>query len=127
MRLPTRGFYDLGQRRTFGAFHHDDYFGLLVGAVRLRLGGHLLGATGLLRWLGIVGGFEPLGFAGSGTGLLLSLSTALPLIKFLLDRVAVVTVITVLEKEQAESAVDCVDEANAPWGQRRIGGRGPFF
>src|ERR1700722_1341507 len=54
--LPARGFQDLGQRCALSAFHHGDHLGLLVGAVRFRFGGRLLGPAYLLRGLGLLSG-----------------------------------------------------------------------
>jgi len=56
-RLPLCGCHDLRQRRALGALHQRDHFGLLVGAVRFRFAGRLLGLTSLLRGgLGLLGG-----------------------------------------------------------------------
>jgi predicted phage terminase large subunit-like protein len=43
--LPTSNFHNLDQRRTLGALHHHDDFGLLVGAINFRFVGRLLGTV----------------------------------------------------------------------------------
>jgi hypothetical protein len=55
--LPTRGFHDLVERSTLGPLNHRDYFGLLVGTIRLRFAGCLLGLARFLCSLGFLGGF----------------------------------------------------------------------
>ena len=54
VRLPARSFHDFGQCRTFGALHHGDHLGLLVGALRLWLARWLLGAPYVLRGFGFL-------------------------------------------------------------------------
>jgi hypothetical protein len=69
-----------------------------------------------------------LGFAVSGAGLLVfSESIAFSLIEFLLDRVAVVRVISGREKHQGKSFGDHTREAKFDYGLRTIGGFGSFF
>src|SRR5260370_40359030 len=70
---------------------------------------------------------EPFGFAVSGAGFPFSLSSAFSLIEFLLDRVAVVTVITPVRRNCKHNlrAIRC--EANAAIRLRAIGGSRPFF
>jgi hypothetical protein len=48
--------HDLGQRRALGAFHHGDHLSLLVGAVRFRFSGRLLGPASLFCGLGFLSG-----------------------------------------------------------------------
>ena len=84
VRLPARGFHDLGQRHAFGAFYHGDDVGLLVAAIGLWFSRWLLGPPRLLRGLGLLGRRAlALGFRRIGAGLLMfSLSIALSLIEF---------------------------------------------
>jgi hypothetical protein len=97
VRLPARSFHDLGKRFAFGPLHHGDNRGLLVGAFGFRFRGGLLGAARLLRGLGFLARFAgALGVRRIGHRLMFSLSIAFSFIEFLLDRVAVVTVITPL-------------------------------
>jgi len=63
VRLPTRGFHDLRECGAFRAPHHGDHLGLLVGAIRLRFAGRLLGcgpskgaSCGILRRTSVDGG-----------------------------------------------------------------------
>jgi hypothetical protein len=52
--LPASGLSPSGQRGALRALHHADDFGLLVGAVGLRLARWLLGAPYVLRGFGFL-------------------------------------------------------------------------
>jgi hypothetical protein len=96
VRLPASCLHDLGKRGAFGALHHLDDLGLLVGAVRLWLGG-LLGAARFLRWLRLLNGFAcafGLRRIGSRLAHVLAIDYVVAHFRFLLDLVAVVTFFT---------------------------------
>jgi hypothetical protein len=83
VRLPARGFHDLGERGALRALHHGDYLRLLVGALALGLPAAFLALLAFGDLVFFVGLAAPLGFAVSGAGLLMfSLSIALSLIGF---------------------------------------------
>jgi hypothetical protein len=105
VRLPARGFHDLGQCGALRALDHGDHFRLLVGAIRLRRAAWLLGPAAFFADLAFLAALRaPLGFAAWGAGLLmLSFSIPLSLIEFLLDRVAVVTVITPVGRKSKQN------------------------
>src|SRR5882724_3012384 len=100
VRLPFRGGHDLGQGCAFGPLHQRNHFGLLVGAIRFWFGGRFLSPTGLLRGLGFLGwralALGPRSPRFRGRGFL-----HLDCVRahwFLLDRAAVVTLITLVER-----------------------------
>jgi hypothetical protein len=90
--LPTSRLHDFGQGRAPGTLHHGDDLGFLVCAIGLRFAGRLLGPPAFFAGLDFLQGWRlPLGCAAGADLLVFSLSIAFSLMKFLLDRVAVVT------------------------------------
>jgi hypothetical protein len=100
------------------ALHHRDHFRLLVGAIRRRLGGCFLRPGRLIRGLGLLAGLA-CAFAFRSLGRRLARVLAIDtvsLIEFLLARVAVVTVLTLVGRNSKASLPgDWVDEANTGW------------
>jgi hypothetical protein len=92
VRLPASGFHDFAQRTAFGSLHHRDHFGFLVGATPFRLAG-CLGPGWLLRGLGLLG---RLAVAVRRKRFSCRCAVVLRIVahSLLLNRVAVVTVIT---------------------------------
>jgi hypothetical protein len=128
VRLPVHGFHDLGQRRALGALHHGDHLRLLVGAVRLLLGGLLGVARAFFGDLAFLALRPPFAGAAADSGLLMfSLSIAFSLIELLLDRVAVVTVITPVRRNCKQNLYRLADWGEGRVGIRRFGVARPFF
>ena len=95
-------FYDLGQCGALRALHHRDHLGLLVGAVRLRLGCFLAGAS--FAGLALLPGWR-FGFAAVGSGVAFTESIGISLTSFSLPRIAVVEFITpVARNSKSKSA-----------------------
>lgn len=97
-------------------------------------GSFFKGQTKSGAWLAFFAGFAflglraPLGFEASGAGLLIfSLSIAFSLIEFLLDRVAVVTVITPVMRNIKWNLRAMELMRRMPLSVRGIGGCGPLF